>query len=217
MKTLFVDSSRKNLSIALVDNNELLLVSNVESYNKHSNYLINEIKNILNKFNLEPKDIDNYIVLNGPGSFTGVRVGVTVCKTLAWALSKKLYLLNNLEALKVDVKDDIVISIIFDKSNASYVSIYRNNTKVEDYMNLDYNFNFDGKNITIVSLENSEYLKLLKENLSLNNNVKIPILKDYNYLDVINYALSMKSIDPHIAEPIYLKKIDVEKNANQKV
>ena len=178
MKTLFVDSSRKKLSIALADNNELLLVSNVESYNKHSNYLTNEIEKTLNKFNLELNDIDNYIVLNGPGSFTGIRVGVTVCKTLAWTLSKKLYLLNNLEALKVGIKDDVIISIIPDK---------------------------------IVSLENSEYLKSLSEKLSLSNNVKIKIINDYNYLDVINYALSKESINPHIAEPIYLKKIDVEK------
>ena len=87
MKTLFVDSSRKSLSVALALNDELLLVSNVDSYSKHSNYLMNEIKRILEKFNLKPNDIDNYVVLNGPGSFTGVRVGVTVCKTLAWTLS----------------------------------------------------------------------------------------------------------------------------------
>lgn len=211
MKTLFVDSSRKKLSIALADNNELLLVSNVESYNKHSNYLTNEIEKTLNKFNLELNDIDNYIVLNGPGSFTGIRVGVTVCKTLAWTLSKKLYLLNNLEALKVGIKDDVIISIIPDKSDASYVGIYKNDTIVEDYIKLDYDFNLIGKNITIVSLENSEYLKSLSEKLSLSNNVKIKIINDYNYLDVINYALSKESINPHIAEPIYLKKIDVEK------
>lgn len=211
MKTLFVDSSRKKLSIALADNNELLLVSNVESYNKHSNYLTNEIEKTLNKFNLELNDIDNYIVLNGPGSFTGIRVGVTVCKTLAWTLSKKLYLLNNLEALKVGIKDDVIISVIPDKSDASYVGIYKNDTIVEDYIKLDYDFNLIGKNITIVSLENSEYLKSLSEKLSLSNNVKIKIINDYNYLGVINYALSKESINPHIAEPIYLKKIDVEK------
>lgn len=211
MKTLFVDSSRKKLSIALADNNELLLVSNVESYSKHSNYLTNEIKKILNKFNLEPNDIDNYIVLNGPGSFTGIRVGVTVCKTLAWTLSKKLYLLNNLEALKIGIKDDIIISVIPDKRDASYIGIYGNDVVIEDYINIDSDFNLADKNITIVSLENSEYLKSLSEKLSLNNKVKIKILNDYNYMDLINYTLLRESINPHIAEPIYLKKIDVEK------
>ena len=49
-----------------------------------------ELDKILNKFNLKPEDIDNYVILNGPGSFTGVRVGVTVSKTLAWTLSKKI-------------------------------------------------------------------------------------------------------------------------------
>ena len=107
MKTLFVDSSRKSLSVALALNDELLLVSNVDSYSKHSNYLMNEIKRILEKFNLKPNDIDNYVVLNGPGSFTGVRVGVTVCKTLAWTLSKKIYKLNNIKFnVTTEVKDN---------------------------------------------------------------------------------------------------------------
>ena len=99
LKTLFIDSSRKSLSVALAKEDKLVFVSNVNSYSKHSNFLMNEISKILNKFNLKPEDIDNYVILNGPGSFTGVRVGVTVSKTLAWTLSKKIYTINNLEAL----------------------------------------------------------------------------------------------------------------------
>ena len=91
MKTLFIDSSRKSLSVALANEDKLVFVSNVNSYSKHSNFLMNEISKILNKFNLKPEDIDNYVILNGPGSFTGVRVGVTVSKTLAWTLSKKIF------------------------------------------------------------------------------------------------------------------------------
>ena len=91
MKTLFIDSSRKSLSIALANENKLLFVSNVNSYSKHSNYLMSEIQNIISNSNLTINDIDNIVVLNGPGSFTGIRVGVTIAKTLAWALNKKLY------------------------------------------------------------------------------------------------------------------------------
>lgn len=89
MKNLFIDSSRKSLSVALSSSDKIIEISNVNSYSKHSNFLMNEIKRILDKFNLVPNDIDNFIVLNGPGSFTGVRVGVTIAKTIAWTLQKK--------------------------------------------------------------------------------------------------------------------------------
>lgn len=218
MKTLFVDSSRKSLSIALAKDDELLFVSNVESYSKHSNYLMNEIKNILNKFSFIPNDIDNFIILNGPGSFTGVRVGVTVCKTLAWALNKKLYQLNNLDALKVGINNDIIISIIPDKKDYSYVGIYDDKT-VLDYLNInDEKFNITDKNITLVSMEDNEFINNLKNKLSINNNISVKIINDYDYLKVINYALSKHNINPHLAEPIYLKKIDAEKkNVNKKL
>ena len=123
MRTLFIDSSRKSLSIAIATEDKLLFVSNVESHSKHSNFLMNEIKNILEKSNLTIYDIDNFVVLNGPGSFTGIRVGVSIAKTLSWVLSKKLYVLNNLESLKVGVDNELVISVIPDKDTYSYVGL----------------------------------------------------------------------------------------------
>ena len=214
LKTLFIDSSRKSLSVALANEDKLVFVSNVNSYSKHSNFLMNEISKILNKFNLKPEDIDNYVILNGPGSFTGVRVGVTVSKTLAWTLSKKIYTINNLEALKVGIKDDIIISVIPDKNDSSYVGIYGDKTE-EKYLSIDDDLlNIHNKSITIVSLEDSTYLNNLIEKLSKSNDVKTKIIDDYDYINVINYALSKESINPHLVKPLYLKKIDAEKKKN---
>ena len=217
MRTLFVDSSRKSLSIALANDDKLIFVSNVESNNKHSNYLLNEIKNILTEIKLNINDIDNYVVLNGPGSFTGIRVGVTILKTISWTLTKKLYEINNLEALQVGLKDEVIISVIPDKKDNAYVGIYGND-KIEDYLNvLDDKLNIKGKNITIVSMQESAFLDNLLGRLSANNNVNVKLLDDYDYLSVINYALSKENINPHNAKPIYLKKIDAEKKKNDKM
>ena len=206
MKTLFIDSSRKSLSVALASQNKLIFVSNVNSYSKHSNYLLNEIKNILTKLDININDIDNYVVLNGPGSFTGVRVGVTVAKTLSWTLSKKLYVLNNLEALRLEANNEVIISIIPDKKNTSYVGLYMDNKVIEDYINIDDPvLHFKGKNITIVTMEENDYAIELLKNLNVDNNVEIKIIDDYDYLNLINYALSKDNINPHLAKPIYLK------------
>lgn len=214
MKTLFIDSSRKSLSVALASCNKLLFVSNVNSYSKHSNFLMNEIKSILIKSNINIYDIDNIVVLNGPGSFTGIRVGVTISKTLSWVLSKKLFQLNNLKALKAGIDDEIVICVIPDKEKQSYVGIYEKDKSIEDYLPLDSKIlDFKHKKITLVSMEENKFVEQLKENLEVNNEVSLNYIDDYDYLKVIDLALSTGNINPHLAEPIYLKKIDVEKKS----
>jgi tRNA threonylcarbamoyladenosine biosynthesis protein TsaB len=212
LRTLFIDSSRKSLTVALAAEDKLLFVSNVDSNSKHSNFLVSEIELILNKANLKVNDIDNIVVLNGPGSFTGIRVGVTIAKTLAWTLDKKLYLVNNLEALKLCIpKCQNVISVIYDKLKGSYVGIYNKET-YENYISLeDEKLLFNNENINIVSMDNNEYFNELYDRLSVNNNVNKFIIEEYDYLKIINFALSKGNINPHLAEPIYLKKIDAEK------
>lgn len=212
MITLFIDSSRKSLSVALASQSKLLFVSNVNSYSKHSNFLMKEIDNVLNKSKLTIYDVDNIVVLNGPGSFTGVRVGVTIAKTLAWTLSKDLYQLTTLEALKESVLDDVIISVFPDKDNISYVGLYSKDVNVMDYLSVDSDIlKMKDKNITIVCMETNAFSDELVQRLSIGNNVKLEIISDYDYLKVINSAFNKGKINPHLAEPVYLKKIDAEK------
>lgn len=212
MKILFIDSSRKSLSIALANEDKLIFVSNVNSYSKHSNFLLNEIAKQFENINMSIKDIDGIVVLNGPGSFTGIRVGVTIAKTLAWALNKKLYVINNLKALSLSFENDIVISIINDKETASYVGIYDDSIVTEDYLSItDEKLNIRGKNITIVGMENEGFTKTLANKLSMSNEVSFKMMEEYDYLKIIQYCTMKEAISPHLAEPIYIKKIDVEK------
>ncbi len=212
MKTLFIDSSRKTLSVALVNEDGFVFKSNVNTYSKHSNFLMNEINKGLNTAKVNVSEIDNFVVLNGPGSFTGIRVGITVAKTLAWVLGKKMYVLNNLEALKVGNQNEVLITTIYDKPDHSYVGIYEGNKVVEDYLSIDDDkLKMKDKNITIISLDECDFVNKLYDNLKQYNNVNLKIIDDYEYLKVINYALLKPSINPHLIEPIYLKKIDAQK------
>ena len=212
MITLFIDSSRKKLSVALASDNKLVRLSNVESHFKHSNFLMNEIKKILDSSNMDIKNIDNIVILNGPGSFTGIRVGVTVAKTLAWTLNKNIYVLSNLKALTIDVSDDVVISVIYDKDDYSYIGIYEHLKEFEDYLSVDSEiFNINNKKITICTTDDNNYVNKLKDRLSVNNTVTLKIIEDYDYLNLINYAISKTKVNPHLVNPIYLKKIDAEK------
>lgn len=211
MINLFVDSSRKNLSVVIIKDNKIIFNSNVISESKHSNFLVNEIKKGLLENSLKIDDINNIIVLNGPGSFTGIRIGLTVCKTLSWALNKNIYVLNNLKAISIGIKDDVVISVIPDKKDNSYVGIY-SNFIIEDYMSVfDDRLLFNNKNITVVYLEDSMFINNLKEKL-INNNIKFKKLDTYDYISLCNYITKKEPINPHFIDAFYLKKIDAEKN-----
>lgn len=215
MKTLFIDSSKEKLTVAIANSNKLILVSNVNSYYKHSNFLMKEIINVLNRSNLTIDDIDNIVVLNGPGSFTGVRVGVTVAKTLAWALNKKIYTLTTLEALSLQDNSQNIISVIKDKENSGYIGVYFDNLKEENYYFIqDFKKLINDRKFTLVCYEKNEFINNLHDELKKNNDVTVKIIDDYDYLKVITKALNGSPVNPHMAKPIYLKKIDAEKNKN---
>ena len=207
MKTLFIDSTRKSLSVALASDSKLLFVSNVNSYSKHSNFLMNEIKNILEKANITIYEIDNIVVLNGPGSFTGIRVGVTTSKTICWTLSKKLYQMNNLKALEL-CSEGYVIPVIADNKTNGYVRV----DGKDYYANInDELFNIAGKNINLVCMEESDFTNALLSKLSEKNEVNMQVVEDYDYIKIINAALSDGDINPHLADAVYIKRIDAEK------
>jgi len=207
LKTLFIDSTRKSLSVALAADSKLLFVSNVNSYSKHSNFLMNEIKNILEKGKISIYEIDDIVVLNGPGSFTGIRVGVTIAKTICWTLSKKLYQMSNLKALEL-CSDGYVISAITDNKTNGYVRI----DGKDYYANInDDIFNIENKKINIVCMEESEFIDMILDRLKEKNEVNLHIIDDYNYTKIIDAAHRDGDINPHLADAVYIKRIDAEK------
>ena len=86
MINLYIDTSLSDVSIACLKDDTLLnsIVRNIP--NKHSVYTLSYIKEVLDNSNIDKKDIDNIFVVNGPGSFTGIRIGLTIAKTYSYLL-----------------------------------------------------------------------------------------------------------------------------------
>ena len=95
MISLFIDTSLSDVSIALVKDN--IILSNIKntSPKEHSIYTTKFIEDILKENNLVPNDINEIIVVNGPGSFTGIRIGVTIAKMYAYLLKKDIKEIEN--------------------------------------------------------------------------------------------------------------------------
>ena len=90
MTILYIDTSSSYLYTGIVQENILINSRKECLSNNLSTFAIDEIRKMFEEVNLKPNDIDKIIVNNGPGSFTGIRIGVTIAKTFAWALNKRI-------------------------------------------------------------------------------------------------------------------------------
>ena len=96
---LGIDTANTPISVALVKDGELLIEGTSAMAINHSLRAMPAIEELLEQAGLVPADIDAIAVSEGPGSYTGARIGVTIAKTLAWTLGKPLVGVSTLKAL----------------------------------------------------------------------------------------------------------------------
>ena len=99
MKILAVDTSTSAGSVAIVDGLRVLAECNLESAHTHNRRLLKTVDDLLNHLGCVLEDLDGLAVTLGPGSFTGIRIGISTMKTLAWALDKPYAGIPTLDAL----------------------------------------------------------------------------------------------------------------------
>ena len=96
---LYIDTSSNYLHSALLKENKLLDKIS-KNFNKDlSKYALSCIDKMLKNNNCTIDNIDKIIVINGPGSFTGIRIGLTIAKTIAWSIKMKIIEITSLMAL----------------------------------------------------------------------------------------------------------------------
>lgn len=96
---LGIDTANTPLSVAIVKDGEVLVEENTSLAINHSLRAMPAIDELFEKVGIEPSDIDAIAVSEGPGSYTGIRIGVTIAKTLAWTLNKPLVGVSSLKAI----------------------------------------------------------------------------------------------------------------------
>lgn len=106
MKILAIDTSNRPLSVALLEDQTLLAENTTTVSKNHSVALMPAIEEIFKQSQLKPEEIDRVVVAQGPGSYTGLRIGVTTAKTLAYSLNKELVGVSSLAVLAKGVQAD---------------------------------------------------------------------------------------------------------------
>ncbi|MDU4020348.1 MAG: tRNA (adenosine(37)-N6)-threonylcarbamoyltransferase complex dimerization subunit type 1 TsaB [Staphylococcus epidermidis] len=127
MNYLLIDTSNQPLSVAIMKDNEVIAEKTTDIKKNHSVQLMPEIAEILTESKINKTEITDIVVAEGPGSYTGLRIGVTVAKTLAYALNTNLYGVSSLKALASTVKDSTKLLVpIFDaRREAVYAGVYQ--------------------------------------------------------------------------------------------
>ena len=188
---LYIDTHSKILTIALLNNETLIIKKNIDCDNKLSTLTINSIKKTLEEINVNKKDIKEIIVVNGPGSFTGIRIGVTIAKTWAFSLNIKIKAVDflYLSALSVDSSNKKIVSV---KDPKGYYLGYFNedNIKLEDYVYI--------KEKDLESYLNTHEGQFYNE------------IENIDFLKLIKNIDKIKNVTAHEVNPLYIKRIEVE-------
>lgn len=133
MKILSIDTSSKICSVSVLEDNNVIIEKNIDDSLTHSQKLMPMIDNILNELNMKLTDFDLFSCSVGPGSFTGVRIGVSTVKAFCDVTNVPVTSVSSLEGLayntlssNIESNSTIVCSLIDAKNDNVYCGIFRN-------------------------------------------------------------------------------------------
>lgn len=127
MKVLAIDSSSLVASVCIIDEEKVIIEHNIDHKLTHSETIMPMLDNAFNSSELSPDEVDVYAVAIGPGSFTGLRIGVGTIKGLAQGTSKPVIGVSTLDGLANNVKlfEGIICPIMDARRNQVYSGIYK--------------------------------------------------------------------------------------------
>ncbi len=134
MKILSLDSSSVTASVAITDNGNVISENFINNGLTHSQTLMPMVEMTINDSGFSMNDIDLFAITNGPGSFTGVRIGIASLKGMADALSKKCLAISTLEAIAEPLKsEDVIACAVMDaRCNQVYTAIFEGGKRLCD-------------------------------------------------------------------------------------
>ena len=132
MKILAIDSTANTSTVAVLEGKTLLSLFTVNTKNTHSETLLPMVKSLLASLRLSVDDIDAFAVSEGPGSFTGVRIGVATVKGLAFDKRKACVGVSTIEALAQNLEgfDGIICPIMNARRGQVYTGAFLDGERI---------------------------------------------------------------------------------------
>ena len=209
MIKFLIDTSSSNIILGLYQDNQPIKEIMEENDHQLSSRIFPLIDQLFHSAEKKVEEVDEIVVVNGPGSFTGVRIGVTIAKTYAWSLKKKIIPVSELQVMASTKTDtDYLIPMIDARRNCVYAGIYDQNLNIvlsDQYLSIE-----DLKK-EVEKLDGS-YTYLCDAKLDQLDDC---IPSHPNLSNVLKYHENDTGINPHQVNPNYLKKTEAEENLNK--
>lgn len=207
MKIFYLDTTTSNLNIALYSNGKIIFSYSEFLGNEMSIKVLSIIQELFKENRLKVSEIDKIIVANGPGSFTGIRIGLTIAKVLAWSLNIPIIVVSTIEVMALSYNKDknYVIPIIDARRGFVYSGIY--DIKHNKFYLKEQHINLEQLLVIAKSLESVDYISNDKFNIDLIKYVP-------NFLNIIEKAKNYKETNIHLVDANYLKLTEAEENLN---
>lgn len=230
MIVLAVDSSSKVATVALMKDDKLLGEITLNDKKEHSVVLMTIIEDLLKFNNLTIDDIDGYVVSKGPGSFTGLRIGMATVKGLSFGSGKPYVSISSLDALAFSVAnfDGLICPIMDALRNSVYTSLYKSCNgsleKLMDYSALDMDeliemIKSKGEKVIFIGDGLDKYKDYLIENCP---NCYFPpnhlnLVRASSLGEIGSKLLKDGQFDDPNSTPFYLKKPQAEREYEQRM
>lgn len=210
MISLFLDTSYHNLVISIFEGKKEIYHLEEESNNNLSMRLLPAIEEAFASLKIDIRYLKKIFVVNGPGSFTGVRICVTAAKTLAWALDIEIVTVSEIELLATTKADKKYVAPLIDaRRNAVYAGLY--NEELNSLLKDRY-------------IDRKEFIEMIQRKVKMENVCFVSYDK-FDDVEVITPKVDVSKIiekhikdsgtDPHIVIPNYLKKTEAEEKLNK--
>ena len=203
MRVLYIDTSSSYLYSAIVEDDKLIS-SVAEDYGQSlSEIALPKIVEMFEKNNLSPKDVDKIIVVNGPGSFTGIRIGITIAKVYAWSLKIPITTISSLEAMAISSKENKKhVPMINARRGYVYAAIYDEQNKV---IHKPEHIKWEELEKEINALDNIEIISNDEFDWDVDKMSYVP-----DFVLMVNKFKDKEDINPHAVNPEYLKLTEAE-------
>lgn len=210
-----MDTSGRNASIAVYDSEKQIFLAQTSIYTRltHSQIIMPLCEDVLKKSETSLNDIDVIAVADGPGSYTGLRIGISSVKAMAFGLDCKVCGVSTLESLVYNNLSfpEIICPIMKARENLVYSAIFRKGKFIMDEKIIAV-----GELTQILKSYNApvlicgDYSKEFAENSEFN--IALPSTRLQNACGVCLAAADKHPIPPELLEVSYLQKVKAEKD-----
>ena len=225
MKILGIDTSTKFCNLGLIEDEDILIECTINGLKKkHSSILVPAIKNLLKTIDLKIEEINGIAVSIGPGSFTGLRIGLSVAKGLCYARSLPLLGIPTLDAMAFPFKEIpyLICPVLESKKDEIYDVVFRGGVslhkvmdyKCEDIQSLLFRLSPLKEKIIFSGDGIKKYRDIIKEKIGkdalfIDSQLNLPVATSIAFLG-LNKLKKGEKDNISTLSPFYLRKSEAE-------